>query len=79
MKDTGVFATKEELEQLLRLANQGWRPGERMFGFSSAALIAKGHKTADAQVVCHELALKHGLPEIEGRYGITHDGEFVTN
>lgn len=78
MKSTGVFATKEDLEKLLQLARQGWQPGERMFGFSSKALIEKGHKTADAQVVCHELALKYGLPEIPGRYGIKEDGEFVT-
>ena len=78
MKDTGVFASKEDFDALMQIASQGWQAGERMFGFSSAALLRKGEKTIDAQVACHRLALKCGLPEIEGRYGITKDGEFVT-
>ncbi len=78
MKGTNVFAKKKDVDQLMRLANQGWQPGERLFGFDSADLIAKGEKTADAHVACHHLALEYGLPEIEGRYGIKEDGEFIT-
>jgi hypothetical protein len=78
MKGTGVFATKEEIEELQHLAFRGWRPGDRMIVFSVLEGINRDQATVDARKVCHQVALKHGLPEIEGYYGIKEDGEFVT-
>ena len=40
--------------------------------------ITKDQKTVNANEVCHEVALSHGLPEIRGYYGILGTGEFVT-
>jgi len=74
---TGVFATKEELEDLRRLAARGWRPGETMIVTSVMEGITRDQATVDAQKVCHKLALAHGLPEIPGYYGILQTGEFV--
>lgn len=78
MKGTGVFATKEEVEELMTLARQGWRPGDVMIVFSVLEGINRDQATVDARRVCHQVAMKHGLPEIKGYYGIKEDGEFVT-
>lgn len=78
MKKTNVFATKEELSDLKRLAISGWSPGDIMIVSSVMEGIAKDQKTVDAKKVCHKLALKYGLPEIPGYYGISNDGEFIT-
>ncbi len=74
---TGVKATPEELAELKRLARMGWRPGDRVMVFSILEGINRDQATVDARKVCHRLALKHGLPEIPGYYGIKKDGEFV--
>ncbi len=74
---TGVFATKEEIEDLKRLALRGWKQGDIMIVTSVMEGIIKDQGTVDAKKACHELALAHGLPEIPGYYGITHDGEFI--
>ena len=78
MKNTGVFATKEEFEDLTRLASEGWRNGDVMIVSSCMEGITKDEKTVDAKKACHSLALAHGLPEIQGYYGIVEGGEFVT-
>jgi hypothetical protein len=75
MKGTRVFASKEEIEELRRLASMGWRPGV----FSVLEGINRDQATVDARKVCHQLALKHRLPEIPGYYGIKEDGEFVAS
>lgn len=77
MDKTGVFATPEELEDLKRLAVRGWRPGDRMMVTSVMEGITRDQATVDAEKVCHQLALAHGLPEIPGYYGILETGEFV--
>ena len=78
MNHTQIFATKEEIEDLSNLAAQGWKQGDVMIVTSVMQGITKDQKTVDAKKTCHKLALAHGLPEIEGYYGITFDGEFVT-
>ena len=78
MKKTGVKATKEDFEKLIRLAKCGWLPGETMIAFSVGDGVRKDQATVNAQRVCHQLALNYGLPEITGYYGIDMDGEFVT-
>ena len=77
MKHTGIYATESELNDLKTLAERGWRHGDVMIVSSILEGIEKDKATVDAEKVCHELALKHGLPEIEGHYGITNNGEFV--
>lgn len=78
MKDTGIKVTKGDLKKINILVQQGWRPGDRIMVFSVGEGIKKDQKTVDAKKFCHELALNYGLPEIEGYYGITNDGEFVS-
>ena len=78
MNDTGVFATKEEIEDLRKLANAGWMPGDVMIVTKVMHGIVKDQKTVDARKTCHRIALSHGLPEIKGYYGIREDGEFVS-
>lgn len=77
MIHTKVFATKDEIEDLRSLARAGWMPGDRMFVTSVIHGITKDQKTIDAKKACHKVALSHGLPEIEGYYGICENGEFV--
>ncbi len=74
---TGVKATQEELAALKAAAARGWRPGEPVIAFSVAQGIERDEATLDAQRLCHRYALKHGLPDIAGYYGIRKDGEFV--
>jgi len=62
---------------LKQLAALGWQDGETVIVFSIGEGIRKDKATVDAERVCHELALKYGLPEIPGRYGIDKEGEFV--
>ena len=75
---TGVSATKEEFEALKRMAAGSWRPGDIMIVFSVAEGMKRDQATVDAAKACHACALKHGLPEITGYYGVDLDREFVT-
>jgi hypothetical protein len=78
MIHTKVSASEEDFEILKRLVREGWRQGETMIVFSVGEGIRKDAATVDARVTCHQLALRYGLPEIVGYYGITNDREFVT-
>ena len=78
MNHTKVFATKDELNDLINLAQRGWTNGEIMIASSVMEGIRKDNATIDAKIACHKLALAHGLPEIEGYYGINKEGEFLT-
>jgi len=77
MKNTGVYATEEEFEALKRLVSGGWKPGDMMIVFSIAEGIERDRKTVEAKEACHAVALKHGLPDIEGYYGVSNEREFV--
>jgi len=77
IEKTGVKASKEDFEKLKQLAALGWQDGETVIVFSIGEGIRKDKATVDAERVCHELALKYGLPEIPGSYGIDNEGEFV--
>lgn len=61
---TGVLATAEEINQM--------RDEYRM-------PVAKiGGRWPEPEKLTHDLALKHGLPEIKGFYGCDfRDGEFI--
>lgn len=63
MRKTGEFATAEEMAELHFIINT---PVMMIF-----------EPRPNIQKVCHAMALKHGLPEIQGYYGITYSGEFV--
>ena len=39
--------------------------------------IVKSTKLTPANILCHEYATKHKLPEVNGYYGVTKKGEFV--
>ena len=79
MDNTGVKATPEELKELREMAEQASRTP--VIAMSSAdALGGRDWATMAwkrCQERCHAIALAHGLPEIEGFYGLTNDGEFV--
>lgn len=62
---TGVFATEKEIKQLKDACNTPY-------------IMIGGHWPKNPQVIVHELALKHGLPEIPGYYGCDlKTGEFI--
>lgn len=79
MKNTGVFATKEEVEQVRKAATRASQTP--VIAFSSKHALEEGGLSGQAwksaKEACHAFALKHGLPEITGYYGMTNDGEFV--
>ncbi|MET3349017.1 UNVERIFIED_ORG: hypothetical protein ABID57_000686 [Arthrobacter sp. UYEF1] len=64
MIKTGIFATPDEIEALKAT-------------LKTPVIMAGGMPPPSPQKLCHDLALKHGLPEIKGFYGITGTGEFV--
>ncbi len=78
LKLTGVYATEDELKDLMTLAKQGWMDGDVVIVSSIMEGIRKDNKTIDAKKACHTLALAHGLPEIEGFYGIDKNRQFLT-
>ena len=78
MKKTGVQVSKKDFGILSKLARRGWMPGQTMIVFSVGEGIRRDQAKVDAKKACHQLALDYGLPEIEGYYGITHEGEFVS-
>jgi len=65
MIKTGIFATEDEMESL-RTSIQ-----------VSGMYLSGGIPMSNPEKDCHRLALKHGLPEITGFYGISEAGEFV--
>lgn len=80
MKNLGIKATPEEIEECMKLAKEASETPMIALA-SDDALHGRDWSTMAwerAKKKCHELALKHGLPEIEGYYGMTNDGEFVS-
>ena len=80
MKNTGVFATKDELDTLKKAATTA--ANTPVIALTSADALSGNDWASVAhrnvQKACHMLALEHGLPEITGYYGIRLDtGEFV--
>ena len=82
MERTNIFATKEEVKLLKKeLINAQNTP---VIAFSSKHALEKGGFAGEVwqelKEHCHKLALKHGLPEIQGFYGCDlENGEFVKN
>jgi hypothetical protein len=79
MTFTGIKCTPEELKVLTEHANTAantpvicFSVKEGLEGNDWASRAWRGVKEE-----CHACALKHGLPEFEGFYGLTRGGEFV--
>ena len=75
MKHTKVFATEEETERCHGLAQEARRTPVITPSTLHRSLAETAWKRVHEAV--YEKALAHGLPEIEGFYGMTPDGEFV--
>ncbi len=79
MRNTGVKCTEEERKELVSLAEAARRTP--VIALSSKAALEGRDLSSQAWDLakkrCHELALAHGLPEIQGYYGATPEGEFV--
>jgi hypothetical protein len=80
VKNTGVFLTKEELEEMTKLEEIA--RSTPCFGISSQQVLSGNDFASLAQkrmfARLTELAKTHRLPEISGEYGLTAKGEFTT-
>jgi hypothetical protein len=77
VKGTGVYATKGELAAIIKAAAK--IPPVIAIGIAgphSLDPFAEPRRRLWEKV--HRAALRHGLPEIPGFYGIIPGGEFVT-
>lgn len=81
MKNTGVFLTNEELAEMVEL-NESARTTP-YFGLSGEQFVsgndfsALAYKRMFARLTA--LAKSYGLPENPGKYGLTRNGEFITD
>ena len=81
MNRLNVFATKKETEKMKKALIAA--RNTPVIAFSSEHALNRGGLAGEAhQSVaegCHKLALAHGLPEIQGFYGLDCEtGEFVS-
>jgi len=77
MKRTGVFATMEEIDECLKLSDEASKTPVINFGGPESPSWSE---TAwkHCQETLHRYALAHGLPEIQGFYGLDGvTGEFL--
>jgi hypothetical protein len=75
MMHTGVFATPEEKTELLSLLKAAQNTPVILVGGIDLA----GNAVERVRRRTHEIALAHGLPEVEGYYGCDlENGEFVS-
>lgn len=75
LKHTGIKATDEERKTLRDLAEKASTTPVIRFSSTGPDLASVAWKRA--QQACHDVALKHGLSEIVGFYGLAEDGEFI--
>jgi hypothetical protein len=66
MIKTGIFATIEEATEI-----------REAFNFPVMYLSGGLRMGENPRDVLHKIALSHGLPEIQGYYGLDEDNEFV--
>lgn len=77
-KATGICATLDEITEAKRLANKVPQIFSGLHGPNAQEIADPGGaKRLTAQEYVHQCALKHGLPEIKGFYGMSGDGEFL--
>lgn len=72
---TGVFATDEERDKCQKLAKQA--AGTPVMRLSSTSPDFSATAWEHVNKTVYAAALAHGLPEIEGYYGMTPEGEFI--
>jgi hypothetical protein len=72
---TGVFATDEERNKCQELAKQAASTPVITISSNLPSFAETAWKRTNEAV--YTAALAHGLPEIEGYYGMTPEGEFV--
>lgn len=79
IKHTKVYATKTELKKLISMAKKVEKMP--MWGVTmedtDRSVTRTLKESMKVQEHCHKIALKHGLPEISGYYGLCKDGEFI--
>ena len=79
MRQTGVYATAEERDRVADAVRRAHRTP--VIALSSRHALEQGGLSGQAwehaRQLCHDLALQHGLPEIQGWYGMAEDGEFI--
>ncbi len=73
---TGVFATDKERDECQNLAQEASRTPVMTLSSNMPSFSAIAWERVNKTV--YTAALAHGLPEIEGYYGMTPNGEFVT-
>lgn len=81
MDRLNVFATKEETEKmkkdLIEARNTPVIAMSVKHGIEKGGFAGEAHQRVKEE--CHKLALAHGLPEIQGFYGMDCEtGEFVS-
>jgi hypothetical protein len=76
MKATGIFATEEEKNECQSLAKAARQTP--MIKLSSSQPFFSETAWKRVHKAVYKAALAHGLPEIEGYYGMDEAGEFVT-
>lgn len=74
--NTGVFCTKEQFEELKKLADTA--QVELPADVDKGPIAWPEGPWEALALKCHETALATGLPDIQGFYGIDDLGQFVT-
>lgn len=81
MKRMNLFATPDELQEIVEMVNTA-RTAPVMALSSAAALSGNDFSSLawkEARKLIHETAMKHGLPDTPGFYGIDQEnGEFLS-
>lgn len=75
MKRTGIFASEEEKKELQEMVEEASHTPVMTLAMNMPSFAAVVWKQVTKH--CHALALSHGLPEIQGYYGMDTTGEFV--
>ena len=75
MRGTKVYAAEVEQERCFGLVEEARKIPVITLSLNSPSFSAQAWKRANEAV--YQAALAHGLPEIEGYYGMDIDGEFL--
>lgn len=77
---TGVFIREDDYREILEMTEIAKRvPVKRIKGAERKGLMPTMHRQAWHEVQCriNECAMKMGLTEMEGKYGLAKNGEFI--
>lgn len=75
MNQTGKYATTEEIEEVKNMVANA-----TLSGMVAARIGPQRHDELmhEAQLKVHELAIRCGLPEVAGFYGLDAKGQFIS-